>query len=222
MGLPLAWQWRKSHVILGRHHCIFRMEFFGGNGKPPQEIGNGTVPVSPIARLRDPCFAESPHTHGPSILLQCKTVSCACRQWILLTTHHKLHMQICIFFCSCLVALLPSLPDLEKLDISWNDFVGGTLQSITEQIHLVCKLKSLRLGSCRLTMDDVRALGMMNASHERLHLQHLCSPTLKDKPSGSPPLWVLVDESIAHEAMQCGAGRSTTSQELCNLYPALC
>lgn len=57
------------------------------------------------------------------------------------------------------VALLPSLPDLEKLDISWNDFVGGTLQSITEQIHLVCKLKSLRLGSCRLTTDDVRALG---------------------------------------------------------------
>ncbi|XP_032978531.1 leucine-rich repeat-containing protein 31 isoform X2 [Rhinolophus ferrumequinum] len=58
-----------------------------------------------------------------------------------------------------MVALLPSLPDLEKLDISWNDFVGGTLQSITEQIHLVCKLKSLRLGSCRLTTDDVRALG---------------------------------------------------------------
>lgn len=57
------------------------------------------------------------------------------------------------------VALLPSLPDLEKLDISWNDFVGGTLQSITEQIPLVCKLKSLRLGSCRLTTDDVRALG---------------------------------------------------------------
>lgn len=127
-----------------------------------------------------------------------------------------------IFFCPCLVALLPSLPDLEKLDISWNDFVGGTLQSITEQIHLVCKLKSLRLGSCRLTTDDVRALGMMNASHETLHLQHLCSLTLKGKPSGSPPLWVLMDESTAHEAMRCGAGRSTTSQELCTLYPALC
>lgn len=58
-----------------------------------------------------------------------------------------------------MVALLPSLPDLEKLDISWNDFVGGTLHSITEQMHLVSKLKSLRLGSCRLTTDDVRALG---------------------------------------------------------------
>lgn len=58
-----------------------------------------------------------------------------------------------------LVALLPFLPDLETLDISWNDLVGGTLHSITEQMHLVSKLKSLRLGSCRLTTDDVRALG---------------------------------------------------------------
>nr|KAF6475069.1 leucine rich repeat containing 31 [Rousettus aegyptiacus] len=58
-----------------------------------------------------------------------------------------------------MVALLPSLPDLEKLDISWNDFIGGTLHSITEQMHVVSKLKSLRLGSCRLTADDVRALG---------------------------------------------------------------
>ncbi|XP_038301961.1 leucine-rich repeat-containing protein 31 isoform X3 [Canis lupus familiaris] len=57
------------------------------------------------------------------------------------------------------VAMLPLLPDLETLDISWNDFVGGTLRSITQQMHLVSKLKILRLGSCRLTTDDVRALG---------------------------------------------------------------
>ncbi|XP_007944824.1 leucine-rich repeat-containing protein 31 [Orycteropus afer afer] len=58
-----------------------------------------------------------------------------------------------------LVALLPFLPDLEELDISWNDFVGGTLHLITQKIHLVSKLKILRLGSCRLTRDDVKALG---------------------------------------------------------------
>ncbi|XP_053077200.1 leucine-rich repeat-containing protein 31 isoform X4 [Acinonyx jubatus] len=57
------------------------------------------------------------------------------------------------------VALLPLLPDLEKLDISWNDLIGGTLHSVTQQMHLVSKLKILRLGSCRLTTDDVRALG---------------------------------------------------------------
>ncbi|XP_006744159.1 leucine-rich repeat-containing protein 31-like [Leptonychotes weddellii] len=64
------------------------------------------------------------------------------------------------------VALLPFLPDLEKLAISWNDSGGGNLHSITQQMHLVSKLKILRLGSCRLTTDDVRALGMMNASLE--------------------------------------------------------
>ncbi|XP_023069292.2 leucine-rich repeat-containing protein 31 isoform X1 [Piliocolobus tephrosceles] len=58
-----------------------------------------------------------------------------------------------------MVALLPFLPDLEELDISWNDSVGGTLHSITQQMHLVSKLKILRLGSCRLTTDDVQALG---------------------------------------------------------------
>ncbi|XP_011511461.1 leucine-rich repeat-containing protein 31 isoform X2 [Homo sapiens] len=58
-----------------------------------------------------------------------------------------------------MVALLPFLPDLEELDISWNGFVGGTLLSITQQMHLVSKLKILRLGSCRLTTDDVQALG---------------------------------------------------------------
>ncbi|XP_046515388.1 leucine-rich repeat-containing protein 31 isoform X2 [Equus quagga] len=58
-----------------------------------------------------------------------------------------------------MVALLPFLPDLEELDISWNDFIGGTLHLITQQMHLVSKLKILRLGSCRLTTDDVRALG---------------------------------------------------------------
>ncbi|XP_061023854.1 leucine-rich repeat-containing protein 31 isoform X1 [Dama dama] len=57
------------------------------------------------------------------------------------------------------VALLPSLPDLEKLDISWNDVIGGNLHVFTQQMHLVTKLKILRLGSCRLTAEDVRALG---------------------------------------------------------------
>ncbi|XP_029069568.1 leucine-rich repeat-containing protein 31 [Monodon monoceros] len=58
-----------------------------------------------------------------------------------------------------LLALLPSLPDLEELDISWNDFIGRTLHLLMQQMHLVSKLKVLRLGRCRLTADDVRALG---------------------------------------------------------------
>lgn len=75
-------------------------------------------------------------------------------------------MQPCISSCSFPVALLPLLPDLEKLDISWNDSVGGNLHSVTQHLHLLSKLKILRLGSCRLTTDDVQALGMVNVSLE--------------------------------------------------------
>uniref|UniRef100_A0A4W2EUG0 Uncharacterized protein n=1 Tax=Bos indicus x Bos taurus TaxID=30522 RepID=A0A4W2EUG0_BOBOX len=49
--------------------------------------------------------------------------------------------------------------DLEKLDISWNDVTRGNLHALTQQMHLVSKLKILRLSSCRCTADDVWALG---------------------------------------------------------------
>uniref|UniRef100_G3WTF0 Leucine rich repeat containing 31 n=1 Tax=Sarcophilus harrisii TaxID=9305 RepID=G3WTF0_SARHA len=58
-----------------------------------------------------------------------------------------------------LVALLPLLPDLEELDVSWNDFIGGALKPTILQIHHISKLKILRLNNCRLTTDDVLALG---------------------------------------------------------------
>ena len=120
------------------------------------------------------------------ILLQCRTMFCAYRQWILFTIHHKFHMLICIFFCLRVVALLPFLQDLEKLGISWNYFIGGALPLITEQMHLDNKLKSLRLCSCRLATDDVRALGMMSASCKGLPSKHLCSAALQGKLSGLP------------------------------------
>ena len=102
--------------------------------------------------------------------------------------------QICFFLCSLLVALLPSLPDLEKLDISWNDFIGRTLHLLMQQMHLVSKLKILRLGSCRLTADDIRALRMMNASLKRWLLRIFATQTLRGELSGSPPPQVHMDE----------------------------
>ncbi|XP_004383507.1 leucine-rich repeat-containing protein 31 isoform X1 [Trichechus manatus latirostris] len=86
----------------------------------------------------------------------------------LLQNLHKKAVNKCLNLSNCglrtadmkeLVASLPFIPDLEELDISWNDFIGGTLHSITQQMHLVSKLKILRLSSCRLTTDDVGALG---------------------------------------------------------------
>lgn len=164
------------------------------------------ITTSPVAHLREPCCAESQPIHPPSILLQSNRQY----RWILFTTNHKFHMSICLFLCSLLVALLPSLPDLEKLDISWNDVIGGNLHVLTQQMHLVTKLKILRLSSCRLTADDVRALGMMNASLERvLAWKDLCNPNPQGQitwvltPLGFP--WTRMRALSVQDAMLCWA-----------------
>ncbi|XP_077204563.1 leucine-rich repeat-containing protein 31 isoform X3 [Paroedura picta] len=58
-----------------------------------------------------------------------------------------------------LIAILPLLPDLEEMDLSWNDFVGGALQPLTHQFSHTQKLKVLRLNNCRLMPKDVTFLG---------------------------------------------------------------
>ncbi|XP_078522205.1 leucine-rich repeat-containing protein 31 [Lissotriton helveticus] len=58
-----------------------------------------------------------------------------------------------------LVTLLPFLPELEEFDVSWNDFVGGALKPVTIQLHHIGKLKILKMNNCRLTTDDIEALG---------------------------------------------------------------
>ncbi|KFO69330.1 Leucine-rich repeat-containing protein 31, partial [Cuculus canorus] len=56
-------------------------------------------------------------------------------------------------------ALLPFLPVLEEISLSWNGCVGGTLKALTVQLHHVNLLKVLRLNNCRLTAEDVTYLG---------------------------------------------------------------
>ncbi|OPJ85551.1 leucine-rich repeat-containing protein 31 [Patagioenas fasciata monilis] len=58
-----------------------------------------------------------------------------------------------------LASLLPFLPELEEISLSWNGCVGGTLKSLTVQLHHVNLLKVLRLNNCRLTAEDVASLG---------------------------------------------------------------
>lgn len=135
--------------------------------------------------LRDPCFVESQQVHPPSIRLP-EEQAVDPIYYKSQITHANL-----FFLCSLLLALLPSLPDLEELDISWNDFIGRTLHLLMQQMHLVSKLKILRLGRCRLTADDVRALGMMNASLKRwLPWKNLCNPN----PQGRI-IWVTTPSS---------------------------
>ncbi|XP_013800642.2 leucine-rich repeat-containing protein 31 isoform X1 [Apteryx mantelli] len=58
-----------------------------------------------------------------------------------------------------LASLLPFLPELEEISLSWNGGIGGSLKALTVQLHHVNLLKVLRLNNCRLTAEDVTSLG---------------------------------------------------------------
>ncbi|XP_078136952.1 leucine-rich repeat-containing protein 31 isoform X2 [Sander vitreus] len=58
-----------------------------------------------------------------------------------------------------LATLLQFLPQLEEVDISWNDLIGGCLKALTSHLQHVGGIRKLRLCSCRLDTDDVAALG---------------------------------------------------------------
>nr|XP_015216824.1 PREDICTED: leucine-rich repeat-containing protein 31 [Lepisosteus oculatus]XP_015216825.1 PREDICTED: leucine-rich repeat-containing protein 31 [Lepisosteus oculatus]XP_015216826.1 PREDICTED: leucine-rich repeat-containing protein 31 [Lepisosteus oculatus] len=58
-----------------------------------------------------------------------------------------------------LATMLPFLALLEELDLSWNDLIGGSLKALTFHLQHVNKLKTLKLSNCRLTVEDVTALG---------------------------------------------------------------
>ncbi|KAJ8010760.1 hypothetical protein DPEC_G00078500 [Dallia pectoralis] len=58
-----------------------------------------------------------------------------------------------------LATLLPCLSLLEELDLSWNELIGGSLRSLTSHLQSVGRLRTLRLSCCRLTADDIIALG---------------------------------------------------------------
>ncbi|XP_043926013.1 leucine-rich repeat-containing protein 31 [Protopterus annectens] len=58
-----------------------------------------------------------------------------------------------------LTTILPYLTALEELDLSWNDFIGGALKPLTLHLQYVNSLKILKLNNCRLTVDDITALG---------------------------------------------------------------
>ncbi|NXS56578.1 LRC31 protein, partial [Brachypteracias leptosomus] len=58
-----------------------------------------------------------------------------------------------------LASLLPFLPELEEISLSWNGCVGGTLKALTVGLHHVNLLKVLRLNNCRLIAEDVISLG---------------------------------------------------------------
>nr|XP_046227771.1 leucine-rich repeat-containing protein 31 [Scatophagus argus] len=58
-----------------------------------------------------------------------------------------------------LATLLPFLLQLEEVDVSWNELIGGCLKGLTSHLQHVRGIRALRLCSCRLGADDITALG---------------------------------------------------------------
>ncbi|XP_070841858.1 leucine-rich repeat-containing protein 31 [Chaetodon trifascialis] len=58
-----------------------------------------------------------------------------------------------------LATLLQFLPRLEEVDVSWNELIGGCLRALTSHLQHVDGIRALRLCSCRLSADDITALG---------------------------------------------------------------
>uniref|UniRef100_A0A667ZWE3 Leucine rich repeat containing 31 n=1 Tax=Myripristis murdjan TaxID=586833 RepID=A0A667ZWE3_9TELE len=58
-----------------------------------------------------------------------------------------------------LATLLHCFPQLEEMDFSWNDLIGGSLRALTSHLQHVGGVRTLRLCSCRLNADDITALG---------------------------------------------------------------
>ncbi|XP_008395122.1 leucine-rich repeat-containing protein 31 [Poecilia reticulata] len=58
-----------------------------------------------------------------------------------------------------LASLLQFLPQLEEMDVSWNELIGGGLTTLTSHLQHVGGIRTLKLCSCRLDADDVAALG---------------------------------------------------------------
>lgn len=68
------------------------------------------------------------------------------------------------FVCSpFLASLLQFFPQLEDMDVSWNELIGGSLTTLTSHLQHVGGIRTLKLCSCRLDTDDVAALGETSA-----------------------------------------------------------
>ncbi|XP_075996086.1 leucine-rich repeat-containing protein 31 [Genypterus blacodes] len=59
-----------------------------------------------------------------------------------------------------LATLLQFLPQLEEVDLSWNELIGGCLPALTSHLQHVGGIRTLRLCCCRLNADDIDTLGV--------------------------------------------------------------
>ncbi|XP_028289814.1 leucine-rich repeat-containing protein 31 [Gouania willdenowi] len=72
-----------------------------------------------------------------------------------------------------LALLLQFLPQLDQVDASWNELIGGSLMALTSHLQHVGGVRTLKLCSCRLNNDDITALGEALSSLPHLELLDL-------------------------------------------------
>ncbi|XP_026161582.1 leucine-rich repeat-containing protein 31 isoform X3 [Mastacembelus armatus] len=84
-----------------------------------------------------------------------------------------------------LATLLQFLPQLEEMDLSWNELIGGCLKALTSYLHYVSGVRTLRLCSCRLNAEDIVAMGGLVSALPTLCVLDLsCNPQLAQEFSG--------------------------------------
>ncbi|XP_067392634.1 leucine-rich repeat-containing protein 31 [Emydura macquarii macquarii] len=166
-------QRKKSPVEKGKHQCSLSTRFFRGldtgksNGKSKRETEGAEINTSRPANQNEE--QASPVADKPPHLISKTDATSGI--WRVNQFMQKLgkkpnsknmDLNNCALSATDLmdlVAVLPFLPELEELNLSWNDFVGEALKPLALRLHHVSKLKILQLNSCRLTTEDVTCLG---------------------------------------------------------------
>uniref|UniRef100_A0A8C8SMC9 Leucine rich repeat containing 31 n=1 Tax=Pelusios castaneus TaxID=367368 RepID=A0A8C8SMC9_9SAUR len=166
-------QRKKSPVEKGKHQCSIGTRFFRGldtgksNGKSKREtegaeIGD-TRPANQNEEQTSPVSDKLPH-----LISKTDTTSGVWRVKQFMQKLGKKPNSKNMDLNNCalsgkdlmdLVAVLPFLPELEELNLSWNDFVGGALKPLALRLCQMSKLKILQLNNCRLGAEDVPCLG---------------------------------------------------------------
>ncbi|KAM9128152.1 LOW QUALITY PROTEIN: leucine-rich repeat-containing protein 31 [Pangshura tecta] len=166
-------QRKKSSVEKGKHQCSSGTRFFRGlhTGKSDRESrreseGAETSNSRPDIQNEE----QGPHVADKPLHLISKTNTTS-GMWRVKQFMQKLgkkpnsknmDLNNCALDATDLLelgAVLPFLPELEELNLSWNDFVGGVLKPLALRLHHVNKLKILQLNNCKLTAEDVTSLG---------------------------------------------------------------
>uniref|UniRef100_A0AAZ1XSP7 Leucine rich repeat containing 31 n=1 Tax=Oreochromis aureus TaxID=47969 RepID=A0AAZ1XSP7_OREAU len=116
----------------------------------------------------------------------------------------------CRFFSA---TLLQFLPQVEEMDISWNELIGGSLTALTSHLQHVGEVRTLRLCSCRLNSEDVVALGGIFSADSALFIL-IYSYNRTTSLCNQEEWWLELVSSLSH-----ATSLTTLRLQACGLTP---